>query len=127
VRGAAAGAVSAAIWAASEPVFQRAFGTPYSDAQLLSSRRSVGLVLHTCNGAVFGAVFSRLGGRGVKQGVAAALVENTALWPAMLVVDRVHPKVRSGEWPTLATNGRVFAQSSAAHALFGAVLGRLCR
>jgi hypothetical protein len=127
MRGATAGAVAAVIWAASEPAFQRAFGTPYSDAQLLSSRRSVGLVLHTFNGAVFGAAFARLGGRGMKQGVAAALAENAALWPAMVVVDRVHPKVRSGEWPTLATNGRVFAQSSAAHALFGAVLGLLYR
>ena len=125
MRGAAAGAVAAAIWAASDPLFQRTFGTPYSDVELLSRRRPVGLALHTFNGAAFGWLFARLGGRGVKQGVAAALVENAVLWPGMLVVDRVHPKVRDGSWPKLAGNPRVFAQSSAAHALFGALLGAL--
>lgn len=124
-RGATAGAAAAAVWAACDPLFRRAFGTPYCDSELLSSRRSVGVALHTANGAAFGWLFARAGGRGAKQGVAAALAENAALWPAMAIVDRVHPKVRDGRWPKLATNGRVFAQASAAHAFFGALLGAL--
>jgi hypothetical protein len=74
---------------------------------------------------MFGACFERLGGRGPLQGVLAAQVENVAFWPAMAVVDRIHPDRRSGAWPPLLPNGRVFAYEVAAHALFGAVLGLL--
>ncbi|MGH3024269.1 MAG: hypothetical protein ACRDNI_11480 [Gaiellaceae bacterium] len=84
---------------------------------------AVGLAVHLANGAVFGAAFRRLGGCGWAQGVLAAQAENLALWPAMTAVDRLHPDRRSGAWPPLASNGRVFAYECAAHALFGAVLG----
>jgi hypothetical protein len=70
-------------------------------------------------------MFERLGGRGVVQGVFAAQVENVALWPLMAVVDRIHPERRSGNWPPLFTNRRVFAYEATVHALFGAVLGFL--
>jgi hypothetical protein len=124
-----AGAVAAAVWAAAEPAFGRAFGTTYSDVRLLSGltgRSSAGaLAIHLANGAVFGAMFERLGGRGVVQGVFAAQVENVALWPLMAVVDRIHPERRSGNWPPLFTNRRVFAYEATVHALFGAVLGFL--
>jgi hypothetical protein len=43
----------------------------------------------------------------------------------MAVVDRIHPDRRSGAWPPLLRNGRVFAYEVAAHALFGSVLGLL--
>ncbi len=43
----------------------------------------------------------------------------------MVVVDRIHPDRRSGAWPPLLRNGRVFAYEAATHALFGAVLGAL--
>jgi hypothetical protein len=131
-RGALAGAVAAALWTAADPLFKRAFDTPYSDSEVLSAfvtrgrlQPLVGLVLHSANGAAFGWLFARLGGRGVKSGVAAALVENTLLWPVMPLVDRVHPNRRDGTWPPLARNSRVFAQATGAHALFGAVLGLL--
>jgi hypothetical protein len=87
----------------------------------------VGVGLHVANGAVFGAIFARLGGRGVVQGVLAAEAENLALWPAMALVDRHHPDRRSGAWPPLSANGRVFAQEVAVHVLFGMVLGALTR
>lgn len=74
---------------------------------------------------MFGTFFERLGGRGPLQGALAAQVENVVLWPAMAVVDRVHPDRRSGAWPPLIRSGRVFAYEVVAHALFGAVLGRL--
>jgi len=129
LRGALAGIVAAAVWASAEPLLGRLFRTPYSDRRLLAGLTgrspAAALALHLGNGAVFGASFERLGGRGPLQGVMAAQVENVVLWPAMAFVDRVHPDRRSGAWPPLSRNGRVFAYEAAAHALFGAVLGLL--
>lgn len=132
LRGALAGAFAALVWGAAEPALQRAVGTPYSDIRLLGRTltdgphwRAAGLAVHAINGAVFGAVFARLGFRGWKQGVAAAELETIALWPGMAVVDRLHPDRRDGTWPPLVTNGRAFALTAASHALFGAVLGGL--
>jgi hypothetical protein len=129
--------VAAAALAAAEPVAARLVRPPpgYSDVRLLgavlsgdgSRWRSVGLGTHLVNGAVFGAVFESLGGRGWKQGLAAAQVENLALWPGMAGVDRIHPDRRSGAWPPLVTSPRVFAYEAAVHALFGVVLGALVR
>ena len=130
---AAAGAMAAAAWAAAEPVARRLFGTPYTDVRLLGALlsrrhwRAAGTAVHLANGALAGVAFHRLGLRGWKQGVAASLVENTVLWPGMVVVDRFHPDRRSGAWPPLLSNRRVFAQETAVHALFGAVLGLLLR
>ena len=122
-----AGAFAAAVWAAAEPALGRVFRTPYSDVRLLGGLTgrgpAGGLALHVGNGALFGAVFERVGGRGVLGGVLAAEVENLVLWPAMAVVDRIHPERRSGKWPPLVSNRRVFAYEATTHALFGAVLG----
>jgi hypothetical protein len=114
-----AGAAAALAWKACDPLLKRAFGTPYADAEV------AGPVLHVAAGAAFGHVFERLGGHGARQGIAAALAENTVLWPGMLVLDRVHPRRRDGTWPPLFASPRVFLQASAGHALFGAVLGSL--
>jgi hypothetical protein len=89
--------------------------------------RLVGTTVHLLNGAAAGVVFRRLGLRGWKTGVAAAQLESAALWPGMAVVDRYHPDRRSGAWPRLLLNPRVFGQEVAAHAIFGAVLGTLVR
>lgn len=131
-RGAAAGAVAAAAWAAGEPALRRLARTPYSDVRLLGRAVTrgrgwpvAGLALHLVNGALFGASFARLGLRGVRAGVLAAEAENLVLWPGLLVVDRVHPDRREGNWPPLTGNPRVAAYAIAAHALFGFVLGRL--
>lgn len=131
-RGALAGAVAAAAWAAAEPLGRRFFRVPYSDVRLLGAAvtsgprwKEAGWALHLLNGAVFGAAFARLGGQGVRQGVLAAQLENLALWPGMAVVDRFHPDRRSGAWPPLLWNGRVFAYEVVVHALFGVVLGAL--
>jgi hypothetical protein len=126
-----AGGLSAAVWAAAEPALGRAFRTPYSDVRLVGGLTGRGpggaLLLHVANGAVFGAVFERIGARGPLRGVLAAETENLLLWPLMAVVDRVHPDRRSGAWPPLLGNGRVFAYEASAHALFGALLGWLVR
>jgi hypothetical protein len=134
MKGAVAGVVAAAAWAAAEPALQRVFGTEYSDVRLLgrAATRSrawpaAGLAVHLVNGAAFGAAFERAGLRGVKAGVAAAQAENLVLWPAMAVVDRIHPDRRDGTWPPLLTDRRVAAQEVAGHALFGVVLGALTR
>jgi hypothetical protein len=81
--------------------------------------------VHLVNGALFGALFERLGGRGLPRGLAAAGVEHLLTWPAMAVADRIHPDRRDGTWPRLLTDRRVFAQETALHAVFGAVLGLL--
>jgi hypothetical protein len=132
VRGALAGAVAAAAWSASEPLLRRLTGTTYSNARLLGriATRSrawpvAGLALHVANGAAFGVAFERLGLRGVKAGVVAAEVENTLAWPAMAIVDRIHPDRRDGTWPPLVRSSRVAAQEVVGHAIFGAVLGAL--
>lgn len=131
-RGALAGTAAAAVWAAAEPAARRAFATPYSDVRLLSRLITrgrlwplAGLAAHLGNGALFGAAFARLGGRGPAAGIAAAQAENAILWAGMAVVDRVHPDRRSGAWPPLLRNRRVIAQEVAVHVLFGAVLGAL--
>ena len=133
MRAAAAGVVGTAVWAAAEPLVRRVMRTPYSDVRLLGapvSRRHwrvAGTALHLANGAVAGVAFHRLGLRGWRAGVLAAEVENALLWPGMAVVDRLHPDRRSGAWPPLLRNRRVFAQEAVVHALFGAVLGALVR
>lgn len=125
---------AAAAWAAAEPLAAKTFRPPtgYSDVRMLGGlltqgrrRRAAGLGVHLVNGALFGAIFARAGGRGWRQGLAAAQAENLALWPAMAVVDRFHPDRRSGAWPPLLTNARVFGYEVAVHALFGVVLGSL--
>lgn len=126
--------MAATLWTAADPVLERAFRTPYADAKLLGPFITQGpleplanAVTHAAGGFAFGYLFSRFGGRGVKNGVTAALAENTLLWPLLGVFDRIHPKRRSGEWPPLVSNPRVFAQATTGHALFGVFLGLLSR
>ena len=133
LRAALAGVAAAAVWAMAEPGLRRAFGTPYTDVRLLGaplSRRHwrlAGAAAHLANGAAAGIAFRRLGLHGWRRAVVAAELEGAALWPAMAVVDRFHPDRRSGDWPPLLRNPRVFAQEIAAHAIFGGVLGVLLR
>jgi hypothetical protein len=128
-----AGATAAAAWAAAEPGLRRLFRTPYTDVRLLGAPlskrrwRLAGSAVHLANGAAAGFLFQRLGLRGWKSGIVAAQLENAALWPGMAVVDRYHPDRRSGAWPPLLLNRRVFGQEVAVHVLFGAVLGALVR
>jgi hypothetical protein len=62
LRGAAAGVIAAAAWAASEPALRRLARTPYSEVRLpgrgVTGGRGwpmVGVALHLVNGALFGA------------------------------------------------------------------------
>ncbi|HEY2353958.1 MAG TPA: hypothetical protein VGH79_03555 [Gaiellaceae bacterium] len=133
-RGGIAGAVAATVWTFCDPLLKRVFGTPYADSEVLGPFITMGrleplanAVTHAAGGFTFGWLFARFGGRGVKNGVAAAVAENTAFWPATAVLDRIHPKRKDGEWPPLLTNPRAFAQATTGHALFGVLLGVLSR
>ena len=101
----------------------RLLGAPLSPRRW----RLAGTAVHLANGAAAGVAFGRLGVRGWKSGIAVAQLEGAALWPAMAVVDRFHPDRRSGAWPPLLRNPRVFGQEVAAHAIFGAVVGAALR
>jgi hypothetical protein len=121
LRGAAAGAVAAGIWAAQEPLDMRVFGVPYSDPKLLAKpfggSRAVGVPIHLANGATFGALYAfgagRVNGPAALKGAAAGMAEHLATWP----VTRFFPGVK------LWGNHRAFAQGVWRHLLFGAALG----
>jgi hypothetical protein len=129
-RGALAGAVAAGIWNGYDPLLKRTFGTPYADSEVLGPFITTGryewlanLVTHMAGGAAFGYVFERLGGRGVRVGMAAAVAENALLWPVIGLLEPIHPKRKSEEWPPLLTNGRAFTSATVGHAIFGVLLG----
>ena len=126
--------MAATLWTAADPILERTFRTTYADAKLLGPFITEGplepvanTVTHAAGGFAFGYLFCKFGGRGVKNGVTAALAENTLLWPLLSVFDRIHPKRRSGEWPPLVSNPRIFAQATTGHALFGVLLGLLSK
>jgi hypothetical protein len=121
LRGAAAGAAAAGVWAAQEPLDMRVFGVAYSDPKLLAKpfggSRVIGVPLHLANGAMLGALYAlagrRLGGPPALRGAAAGMAEHLATWPVV----RFLPGVR------LWGNHRAFAQAVWRHLLFGTVLG----
>jgi hypothetical protein len=135
VRAALAGAAAAAVWGLAEPLDRRLFHSDYSDIALLGklvtrgrSWRLIGFALHGVNGALFGLGFhelrTRLDADPRRLALALALIENVALYPLALLVDRRHPaRGQPGLAPLLSL--RAFAQETARHALFGLVLGRL--
>jgi hypothetical protein len=129
LRGALCGAVAGVAWKAVEPLLQREFRSPYSDAgiacRFVSKSPVAAYATQAFGGATFGAAFARAGGRGIDQAVAAALVENAALWPLVWVVQRWHPDVRAGDWPKPFADRGSIEVSFAGHAIFGVLLGAL--
>jgi hypothetical protein len=129
LRGAIVGAVAGIAWKAVEPLLQREFRSPYSDAgigsRFVSPSVAAEFATQALGGATFGAVFARLGGRGINQAVTAALVENTVLWPLVAVIQRYHPDVRAGRWPKPFADPGAIQVSFAGHAIFGVLLGAL--
>jgi hypothetical protein len=134
VRGAAAGAIGAAVWAAQEPLDKRVFGVEYSDVELLGKAvtrgdewPAVGFAMHLANGAVFGAGYALakpfLPGPAVLRALTAAMTEHLSTWPFIGLAERVHPA--RGELPRLAGNPRAFAQATWRHVLFAVVVGVL--
>jgi len=136
LRGALAGAVAAAVWAAQQPLDRRVFGVPYDDTELLgrwvvrgSGWRPAGVALHLVNGAVLGAAYAgvarALPGPAPLRGPVAALAEHLATWPGTAALDRVHPA--ADDLPSLWGSRRAFAQATWRHLVFGIVLGELER
>jgi hypothetical protein len=136
LRGAAAGAVAAGVWAALEPVDQRVFRFGYSDVALLGKAvtrgpgwRRAGLVAHCVNGAgagvLYTAVAPRLRGRPVARGVQFAMVEHVLSYPLTTLGDRFHPARGDADLPPMARSRRAFAQATFRHLVFGIVLGAL--
>jgi hypothetical protein len=134
LRGALAGGVAAAVWAAQQPLDKRLFDSGYDDTEILGRLvargpewRAVGVAMHVQSGALFGAGYALgkpfLPGPPVLRGLLAGLAEHVALWPAGQLIDRYHPARR--ELTPLWRNRRAFAQATWRHALFGAVLGVL--
>jgi hypothetical protein len=132
--GALAGAGAALVWAVQQPIDKRLFRSAYDDVELLGKLvtrgdawRSIGLLFHLSNGAIFGITFAlvRPGypGTPVAQGFGAAMVEHFGLWPLGRLSDRFHPA--RGELPTLTGNRRALAQGAWRHAIFGVTLGLL--
>lgn len=136
LRGALAGGVAAGIWAAQQPLDKRIFAVPYDDTELLG--RAVvrgdgrawipaGVAWHVANGAVFGAVYTRVSGSlpgpGWARGAAAGLAEHLATWPGTQFVGAWHPEAK--RFPQLWGSHRAFAQATWRHLLFGVLLGAL--
>lgn len=135
-RGAIAGAVAAVVWAAQQPLDERAFGVPYDDCELLGAAVTggaaalpVGWALHTANGAAFGAAYATIAPRlplpSWARGPALALVESTLTWPGTALIPRLHP--RGERFPRLWGSRNAFLQATWRHLLFGVVLGELER
>lgn len=134
-RAALAGAAAALVWAAVEPIDRRVFRNDYSDVALLGKFATgtrawplAGLALHALNGALFGLAFDEARRRTTVSprllAMELALAENLALFPLSYLVDRKHP-ARGQPGVSNLGSRRGFAQATARHALFGAVLGRL--
>lgn len=136
LRGAFSGVLAAAVWALAQPLDKLLLESDYDDVELLG--RAVvsgegwypaGIAIHIGNGALFGALYANVAPvlplPPVLRGPTFALSEQLALWPLMLVSDRVHPARK--QLPELAGNRRAFAQAAIRHLLFGLVLGELER
>jgi hypothetical protein len=135
LRGAASGALAAAVWGVQQPLDKRLFASRYDDVELLGRAVTsgpwypLGFAIHVGNGAAFGAVYAGLRPSlplpASLCGPAAALFEHVTLWPLGRLSDRVHPA--RDELPRLAGNRAAFLQSTWRHLLFGLVLGELER
>jgi hypothetical protein len=100
-------------------------GRPFTSSR--RTARLIGLPLHCCFGVGVALLYAAYGHRRLRgpdwlRGLTMLAVENTVLWPATFLGDRVHPAIVSGELPRL--NAPVpAAQQVARHAAFGLVLG----
>jgi hypothetical protein len=136
LRGAVCGAVAATVWALEQPLDKLAFSSGHDDVEWLGRAVTrgdgwypAGLALHLQNGAAFGAVYANVAPLlplpAISRGPLIAMAQHLAFWPLAGISDRFHPARK--QLPTLAGNGRAFAQSTWRHLLFGIVLGELER
>lgn len=130
-----AGTAAAAAYLAAMAADMRLLRYPQNDLVLLGRMLPVfgrfwpvaGLAAHISFSLVMGWFYAavagpRLPGPPWLRGVLLAVVENTLLWPLVILIDRAHPAVRDGQMPPLNTV-RCFTQATSRHIAFGAALG----
>jgi len=134
--GAISGLAGGAAFALVQELDQRAFRYPANDYLLLggmfglsiASSRRIGIALHVVNSAALGGVYALTTAKvtGIPapaKGVIFALLENTALYPALLL-ERRHPLIKSGKLVSYF-NWKAFTQEMLRHVAFGAVTGAI--
>jgi hypothetical protein len=135
VKGAGAGLAAGVAFAAVMKADMALSGRRVDDFQLLAGFGPTrdhwpvaGAIVHGVNSVALGSIYSlisdRLPGAGWQRGLTFAMVENTLLWPVLLVLDRVHPAIQSGELPTY-NRPWPFLVENLRHAAYGLVLGAL--
>jgi hypothetical protein len=137
--GAAAGLVAGLAYLAAQALDLRLLRTRADDlaihGRLLSAEprrwRAIGAVMHLGFGAVVGAIYAGRPRRRLTQrlppwaaGVVFLQVENATLYPALLLLQRLHPAWRTGLLESYV-RPRTAAQQVWRHLVFGAVLGAL--
>ncbi|MGH2871864.1 MAG: hypothetical protein ACRDL5_05325 [Solirubrobacteraceae bacterium] len=136
LRGAAAGAAAAGVWAIQQPLDKALFTSSYDDLEVLGRAVTrgegwlrAGLALHLANGALFGAVYANVAPAVPLpprlRGPVLAMLEHACLWPLTALCDRLHPARE--QLPPLHGNRAAFWQATWRHLLFGSVLGELER
>jgi len=134
-RAAAAGVVGALAYLA-EQELDRRLANPRSDDLVLlgglvttreAAWRPLGLVMHLLAGASFGIGFETVAAPLLRgpywlRGLVVAQLENALLWPILVLIDRVHPAVRTGALRPM-NRPVYFAQAVLRHAALGAALG----
>ncbi len=135
IAGAMGGLAGGAAFAAAMKLDIKLSGEPVDDFQLLAGFgptrdhwQIAGPIVHAVNSVAVGTVYSmvneRLPGPGWMRGLTFAMIENTVLWPVIIVLDQVHPAIKSGELPTF-NRPWPFIAENIRHAAFGIVLGAI--
>ncbi|MEX1157887.1 MAG: hypothetical protein WEC79_03025 [Thermomicrobiales bacterium] len=90
--------------------------------------RVIGPLIHAFNSASLGVAYGHVDvwrpSPGWLRGLVFALTENALLWPIIIVLDRVHPAIRSGTLPTF-NRPWPFVAENLRHAAYGIVLGAM--
>ena len=131
---AAGSAYLAAVWADS-----KLSSHPFNDLKLVGQMVTTrspwwqmqGLAGHYGFSVVMALLYARyaraaLPGPGWLKGIIFLNIENLALYPAGLLIDRYHAGVRAGELPRMMT-WKTFAGQVVRHIVFGLTLGLLYR
>jgi hypothetical protein len=94
-----------------------------------AARGLIGLTLHLLGGVSLGLLFETFVGRRLPgpywlRGILMVQVESATVFPVVVLFDRFHPAIRSGELAAV-TRPVYFAQQAWRHLALGAVLGAL--
>lgn len=106
--GAIAGLAGGAAMAANILIDLRLTGGVANDFRLLGQLgplrrhwRITGPLIHMGNAVALGALYSvvepHLRGNGGVRGASFGMIENTVLWPLVLLLDRIHPAIQDGD------------------------------